>query len=121
MSRENTIRLANFHRAVSWGDSGTKVHATDEDGKTMCGITIPDEEERGWYGDSGPVYGIAGCKRCREMMKGTESIEYHDAGPDSCGRRRFTLHWTDRDTKRMRGQCFHCDPARFAHLQETTT
>ncbi len=54
-------------------------------------------------------------------------IQYHDKGPDSLGRRRFTLFWEDPDgifrpeahpddgqpVGYRRAQCFHADPGRF--------
>jgi len=55
-------------------------------------------------------------------------IEYYDHGPDTLGRRRFTLYWTSRGgvfrpdpsvddgqpVGYRRAQCFFCDPSRFA-------
>jgi len=42
---------------------------------------------------------------------------YHDAGPDSFGRRSFTLFWhqtPDGLDRTKRAQCFRCDPSRFS-------
>lgn len=49
--------------------------------------------------------------RSRPLMQ----IEYHDDGPDKEGKRRFCLHWTERDfaTFRKRAQEFHADPAPY--------
>jgi hypothetical protein len=56
-------------------------------------------------------------------------IAFHDEGPDSFGRRRFTLFWDDpggvfrpephpddgEPVGHRRAQCFRTDPSRFSH------
>lgn len=62
----------------------------------------------------------------RERPDYGKVIEFHDAGPDSLGRRFFTMHWTEVDgifredlskdgwpSGYQRGQCYFCEPDRF--------
>ncbi|HHH30697.1 MAG TPA: hypothetical protein ENK57_20465 [Polyangiaceae bacterium] len=60
------------------------------------------------------------------------AIEYHDAGPDSLGRRRFTLFWTDtggifrpqphpedgEPVGYRRAQCFFADPNEYPKFRK---
>lgn len=64
------------------------------------------------------------------MAQENLAIEYHDAGPDSLGRRHFTLTWSDPDgiyrtelsngqpVGYRRGQCFFAVPAHYGFIEQ---
>lgn len=68
-----TRRMIGMHACVSWGELPNKIHLVIPDqGGTACGLPIPENVERAWYGNEGACLGGHGCKTCAEFVRSAQ-------------------------------------------------